>query len=178
MFAKIVCSLCVCLFTYFADCPSCGPLRLQGKPLWSPTQRRRLTWCRMPSPSRAGGLCPTARKVRLLWAQRGPLPGTEQGGIIDFAREVTLLPLPLSFCQPALLPRPESPAPAGQHSRNGASKAESPQNDRRGWPETSSHPTTEPVHNPPVESTRISSNDALVLGEPSPRQHGCTPRKS
>ncbi|KAL7980835.1 hypothetical protein Chor_001989 [Crotalus horridus] len=58
----------------------------------------------------------------------------------------------------------ESPAPTGQHSRNGASKAESSQSGRRGWPDTSSHPTTEPVHNPPVESTHISSNDALVLG--------------
>uniref|UniRef100_J3S960 Neural proliferation differentiation and control protein 1-like n=1 Tax=Crotalus adamanteus TaxID=8729 RepID=J3S960_CROAD len=58
----------------------------------------------------------------------------------------------------------ESLASTGQHSRNGASKAESSQSGRRGWPDTSSHPTTEPVHNPPVESTHISSNDALVLG--------------
>ncbi|KAM3825513.1 neural proliferation differentiation and control protein 1 isoform 2-T2 [Vipera latastei] len=58
----------------------------------------------------------------------------------------------------------ESPAPTGQHSRNGASKAESPQGGRRGWPDPSSRPSTEPLHNPPVESTRISSNDALILG--------------
>ncbi|XP_070587401.1 neural proliferation differentiation and control protein 1-like [Erythrolamprus reginae] len=56
-----------------------------------------------------------------------------------------------------------SPLPPGPHSRNGASKAESSQSGRRGWPDAS-HPITKPVHRPPVESTRISSNDALVLG--------------
>lgn len=149
---------------------------LQGKPLWPPTQRRRLTWCWMHWPSRAGGLCPTARKVRLPRAQRGPA-WHRAGGITDFAREATLLPLLPSLCQLALLPRTESPAPTGQHSRNGASKAESPQSGRRGWPDPSSRPSTEPLHNPPVESTRISSNDALVLGEPLPGQRGCTPKK-
>ncbi|XP_070587544.1 neural proliferation differentiation and control protein 1-like, partial [Erythrolamprus reginae] len=56
-----------------------------------------------------------------------------------------------------------SPLHPGPHSRNGASKAESSQSGRRGWPDAS-HPITKPVHRPPVESTRISSNDALVLG--------------
>ncbi|XP_058015519.1 neural proliferation differentiation and control protein 1 [Ahaetulla prasina] len=54
----------------------------------------------------------------------------------------------------------ESPASSGPHSRKGASKAESSQSGRQRWPGTSSQPTTES----PVESTHISSNDALVLG--------------
>uniref|UniRef100_A0A8C5RMQ8 Neural proliferation, differentiation and control 1 n=1 Tax=Laticauda laticaudata TaxID=8630 RepID=A0A8C5RMQ8_LATLA len=59
----------------------------------------------------------------------------------------------------------ETPLPPGPHSKNGASKAESSQSGRRGWPDTSSHPPpTKLVHNPPVESTHISTNDALVLG--------------
>ncbi|XP_013913849.1 PREDICTED: neural proliferation differentiation and control protein 1 [Thamnophis sirtalis] len=58
----------------------------------------------------------------------------------------------------------ETLAPPDPQSRNRASKAESSHDSWQGWPDTSSQPITKPVHTPPVESTRISTNDALVLG--------------
>ncbi|XP_061459932.1 neural proliferation differentiation and control protein 1 [Rhineura floridana] len=58
----------------------------------------------------------------------------------------------------------ETPAPAGQHSKVGVSKSESLPRGQVGLPPATFHPPTEAVRSSPVESSRLSSNDALILG--------------
>ncbi|XP_026541669.1 neural proliferation differentiation and control protein 1, partial [Notechis scutatus] len=97
----------------------------------------------------------------------GPVPGGRSSLVPNLEEEIDLVSDAVSKQGKRPLPhgQEETPLPPGPHSKNGASKAESSQSGRRGGPDTSSHPpSTELVHNPPVESTHISTNDALVLG--------------
>uniref|UniRef100_A0A2D4FBK7 Neural proliferation differentiation and control protein 1 n=1 Tax=Micrurus corallinus TaxID=54390 RepID=A0A2D4FBK7_MICCO len=98
---------------------------------------------------------------------RKAVPGGRSSLVPNLEEEIDLVSDVLSKQGRGPLPhsQEETLLPPGPHSKNGASKAESSHSGRRGWPETSSNPTTtELVHNPPVESTHISTNDALILG--------------
>ncbi|KAM6431088.1 neural proliferation differentiation and control protein 1 [Liasis olivaceus] len=97
-------------------------------------------------------------KTRAPKGQTSVVPSLEEE--IDLVLDV------LSKQRSAPLPHSQegSPAPTGPRSGSGASKTESPQSGRGGRPDTPLHPPTEPVHRSPVESARISLNDALVLG--------------